>query len=404
MKKIKTTIIVTVSIFNAVKTKLFKNDENTKKILIVFPGIFGDCVCFYNTMKLYKKVFPEDKGYTLTFLVRPTIKKFLESFDKCDEYNIVEIDFTKYCNDIRYFFKINKLYRNQHYLYAITPAVAKSSALFVLNINRIHARTVRFDVKSKTFSNVLVNKIYDLAYDEQIILSDNDTILIQFYTIVNSFMPVTNKFKIRMPDIHCEFSKKNKRVIIAPFSSRKEKEWEMQKFVDVANYCIGAGFEIELCGNTNNENYFSDFSSMVEDKNKLHNYINKTSYREWIDLIASANLLVGSDSASVHIAAAVKTHSVCILGGMDEGKIYPYQVDIGTAEFAPYIITCERKECFKCNRGSGKFGFGNHECQKWIKRGNPMLCISEIKSSEVINVIDKNKYLEMETCIDANIK
>ena len=72
-----------------------------------------------------------------------------------------------------------------------------------------------------------------------------------------------------------------------------------------------------------------------------HNLTGKTTLRQMAALLRRCRLLLGTDSAGAHIAAAVGTPQVVIVGGGHFGRFFPY---------APSTtVVCLPLDCYRCN-------------------------------------------------------
>jgi len=78
---------------------------------------------------------------------------------------------------------------------------------------------------------------------------------------------------------------------------------------------------------------------------RLTNLIGKTSLPQLIELIGNATLVVANETSAIHIAAATKTPSVCILGGGHFERFAPYPEYF---EYAP-VCVFEKMDCYYCN-------------------------------------------------------
>ena len=107
--------------------------------------------------------------------------------------------------------------------------------------------------------------------------------------------------------------------------------------------------------------------------------------KEWVALIKNADLLIGNDSGSVHVAAAVRTPSICISGYWHGSRYFPYTVDeLQDDDVLPVVIRAQQPECAKCQLGHCKRrGSNNADCLLAIKRGQSVNCLSNVTVSDV---------------------
>jgi ADP-heptose:LPS heptosyltransferase len=158
--------------------------------------------------------------------------------------------------------------------------------------------------------------------------------------------------------------------IVFPGVSWSGKKWSAKSFAEIARQIsLEHGWRVVLCGHRSELNICQD----VIDHAKLPDAINlagKSTMPELVEIIRGAKLLVGNDTAAVHIAAATKTPSVCILGGGNFGRFLPYSESIdGTKPIAVFEVM----PCYGCN----------WSCTKSYVSGEPVPCIAAISVQAV---------------------
>jgi len=89
---------------------------------------------------------------------------------------------------------------------------------------------------------------------------------------------------------------------------------------------------------------------------------------------------VGNDTSAVHIAAAVGTPSVCILGGGHYGRFLPYATETDK-QVSPIPVT-HQMDCFNCN----------WQCTQPHRKGDAAPCISNIQVNQVFEAIEKIRH------------
>lgn len=76
------------------------------------------------------------------------------------------------------------------------------------------------------------------------------------------------------------------------------------------------------------------------------NLAGKTSLPEFCELVRRAQFLVGNETSAIHIAAAVGTPSICLLGGGHFGRFVPYPSGMPGSSPEPVY---EPMPCFGCS-------------------------------------------------------
>jgi ADP-heptose:LPS heptosyltransferase len=99
----------------------------------------------------------------------------------------------------------------------------------------------------------------------------------------------------------------------------------------------------------------------------LENWMGRTSLVELAALIRKACLLVSNDTSAVHIAAAVGTRAVCVMGGGQFGRFLPYPMT-GQAGHALPVAVYHPMDCFGCN----------WQCIYRVAPGSPKPCVANV--------------------------
>ncbi|SEO66684.1 ADP-heptose:LPS heptosyltransferase [Mucilaginibacter gossypiicola] len=164
-------------------------------------------------------------------------------------------------------------------------------------------------------------------------------------------------------------------IIIFPGAGLKNRGWEADKFAGLIKkleqntgeiiYLAGGHSEITLC------NYILEKSQSAS----VANISGKTSLTELIDLVANSAMVICNDSSAVHIAAAVDTPFVCIVGGGHFNRFVPYPA--GTVKNGVFIY--EKMDCYYCN----------WNCVFKIEDGQCFPCIAGISIENVWQAAQK---------------
>ena len=84
-------------------------------------------------------------------------------------------------------------------------------------------------------------------------------------------------------------------------------------------------------------------------------------------VLAGAEVLIGNETSAIHIAAAVGTRSVCLLGGGHYGRFAPYQPEVLDDRPLP-VAAMHNMACFGCD----------WKCVFHPPKGEPVPCIERI--------------------------
>ena len=144
--------------------------------------------------------------------------------------------------------------------------------------------------------------------------------------------------------------------------------------------------KVHLCGGANESEIGKSLETLVKSPEKLINHIGRTDFKEWSSIVQHADLVVATDSATAHMAAAHRVKTVCIIG-VYEFVIFPYRVDVLEAGDRLPLCVYKHMPCEYC-RDKGYFaGSLNEECSERINNGKCALCIDAVSVDDVKKAI-----------------
>ena len=97
----------------------------------------------------------------------------------------------------------------------------------------------------------------------------------------------------------------------------------------------------------------------------------KTELTELSGLLSLSQLTISNDTGAVHLAAAIGTPMVCILGGGHFGRFVPYPKLSGQTNSLKVVY--HKMPCYGCN----------WECIYPLKKNEPAPCITKISVDAV---------------------
>ena len=371
-----------------------------KRILIIFQQVFGDAIILSGSLNEYIKLYPKSKGYRITLIARPYIISFMNSnLPISQDIHMEAVDFKRLVNDYAYYKEIVSKYRN----YAetiIVPGTSLSAEILSCSCN---AKRKIGLVRSRSVNRPFVMAVfYRRAYTETVVPKDDDMML-QRHRLLLHYLGLQN-YKAKLPELlpKPKIIDEEKYAVFCLGSSSMVKCWPIEQFAKVADYIIDQyGWKIHLCGGAEEKLFGKEFIDRVKMPQMVVDHIGKTSFSDWSAIVQHASLVVGNDSATMHIAAAGRVKSVCIAGVYDKYQFFPYKVDeLEEGDFLPRTVLHDMP-CEWC-RTKGYFaGYKNNKCKKRIKQGSCAICIEEITVDEVISSI-KDQIEEQAECICKN--
>jgi ADP-heptose:LPS heptosyltransferase len=135
--------------------------------------------------------------------------------------------------------------------------------------------------------------------------------------------------------------------IIFPGAGWVNRQWPVENFAALATLIYRAsGWKGMVCGGKGETALAERLKSLTDAS--LDDMTGRTTLTELASLIAGARFLVGNETSAVHLAAAVSTPAVCILGGGHFGRFVPYVLEEETERPVPTPVYHEMA-CYGCN-------------------------------------------------------
>jgi ADP-heptose:LPS heptosyltransferase len=156
--------------------------------------------------------------------------------------------------------------------------------------------------------------------------------------------------------------------VLVPRSRDEKKNWDVENFIVVVkevqkrfpfDWIIdGSKHEKEICS------YIVD--RLSASSIPAYNTAGDTTLRELSVIIEGSTFLLANDTGPIHIAAAVGTPTVCVLGGGFYGRFYPYPDNPLT------VAVTNKLPCYNCH---------------WRCILNEEECITKIKVEDVVKAV-----------------
>ena len=133
-------------------------------------------------------------------------------------------------------------------------------------------------------------------------------------------------------------------IIIFPFASWSGRMWPAENFVELSKRLIALYPDFRLVFSGGEKDIIVPCLELFIKTNKITNMIGKTSLIELVELTKKSKLVISNETSIIHIAAANKIPSVCILGGGHFGRYLPYGINF--EEYLEPISVYKKMECF----------------------------------------------------------
>lgn len=354
-----------------------KGKVNNKNILIVFQQALGDSVILQSSLSAYPKLF---QGCKIVMVVQPSVLAFMkENLPLPSEIEFEAVDFKKFLADYGYYREVVERYKN----FAGTVIVTGTSLSAEVFTSAMNASRKIGLVRPVDLTKPLIMAVFaKLAYTERVRPNKEDMMLQNHRRLVHYLGD--KDYKARLPQLL-----KKERIIetsyavICPGASLTEKCWPVERFAEVADMLVEKfGLEIHLCGSKGEERFGEEMKKLSSHPEKIVSHIGTTSFSDWSAIVQHAEIVIGNDSATMHIAAAARVKSVCIAGVYDRNSFFPYQVDeLDEGDVLPTTLLKDMP-CQWCRTVGYYAGFGNDECKKRIDEGRCATCVDLVTVEE----------------------
>jgi len=360
---------------------LYSTPSKRNRILVIRIDAIGDFILWLDAAKDIRKLYPKGQ-FELVLLgneIWTSLAEDLPYFDR-----VYSLSVQRFINNPVYRFKMLREIRSAGFGVVIQPTFSR---VFLTGDAIAHvsgaAEKIAFN---GDYSNIKSwqKRISDRWYT-RIITSDNKPLMelernaefmrelgLKNFSSCVPELQVSTQLPKSMSDTDY--------YVLFPGAGLDMKRWPISNFVMLAQKIYQAtGWVGVICGGKGEE--VTGKKLMERTNVPMQDWTGGTNLKELAVILSRAHLLIGNDTGAVHIAAAVSTPAVCILGGGHYGRFMPYQLEGETAKQLPVPVTHEM-ECFGCS----------WLCIYDVPSGEPVPCIKRIS----VEAVWKEVYLILE--------
>ncbi len=315
---------------------LRKQSNDSKRLLIICLHRLGDTVFCIPSIK---GIYDCYKEYEITILCYPESKNILEI--KYESENIVTIEKSDFFLQRRIAKKkcrkiVNDL--NPEIIFDLTGDTSSASLIINSKAKEIIGTNLLYFQKLYTsFVNVRTKPHYmDIYLD-----------------VLRSVKPEYDKYSYQFES---NYNPKDK-ILIHPFAIRKAKEWNLEKFINLAER-LRNNYNVCLIAPPN----FIEEEVLYEIKQlKIDVKITK-SIGELISIIDEASLFISNDSGPTYIASLMGKPTFIIYGPTNPKFSFPFGVNHKYYQKELFCSAKEEKVCFTL----GGINCPSYECMNLI--------------------------------------
>jgi ADP-heptose:LPS heptosyltransferase len=330
-----------------------RNGQPRSVLVIRGDGGIGDFVLFLPALRILRRHYADAR---LSLLVGSESAELASTFAEVDE--VISFQVKRYRYDVAYRLRVIRSLRERQFGTAINPIYsrepltdellyccgARERIAFEGDLNNIDAKTRA--ANNRYFTGILpgtAGVLHESERNRQFVEQ-----LIGAHTPVEEFGRSLPLSESHLNDAHAFLSRQGLDprvdliVAMCPGALHPIKIWPEERFAELADRLASKfGARILLCGSTSDRERGERISGLTN--TRPANVIGETTLPQLGAILHLCALYVGNDSGPVHIAAAVGTPTVCILGGGHFGRFLPYPN--GTRHRAVF----ETMQCYHCH-------------------------------------------------------
>jgi ADP-heptose:LPS heptosyltransferase len=161
-------------------------------------------------------------------------------------------------------------------------------------------------------------------------------------------------------------------VVLFPGASWYGRRWPLASFAELASRLYAErGWPFVLCGGPGDWPICERLGARLTVP--FVNWAGKTNLGELAGVIYHARVLISNETSAVHIAAAVKTAAICVVGGGHYGRFLPYPSYFRGIK---PLVADHPMPCFNCN----------WRCFLKLEKLGPVPCIERISVERVLEL------------------
>lgn len=350
----------------------FGAKKDSKKVLVVRLDAIGDFVLWLDAARELRTLYPKGE-YTITLLANQAWAGLAEGMPYWDE--VWPLDRARFTTRIKYRWLLVRRIRQACFGTVLHPNFSRESYLGD-SIVRVSGAATRIGSSGDcSLMRPWVKRVCDTWYTRLIPAREGGLMELKRNA---EFMRGLGLDRMRATLPHLELDPKAVRqslpehyFVLFPGASFSGKRWPAEQFCELGHRLHEkTGWPALVCGGPGEESLGESLASCSDFP--LTDLTGCTSLEELAGIIAGARMLIGNDTAAIHIAAAVSTSAVCISGGGHYGRYFPYDPEISGDGPLPTVVSAGM-HCFGCN----------WQCRYPAGAEEPLPCLSSISVDAV---------------------
>ncbi|MDX2148021.1 MAG: glycosyltransferase family 9 protein [Planctomycetota bacterium] len=118
---------------------------------------------------------------------------------------------------------------------------------------------------------------------------------------------------------------RNGYVLIAPTSRWPGKQWPDDRFVQIARRCLDQGYRVVIVGSRAERSQIPRLLDLPLHERRVIDRVGATTIGDLMGLVAGAKVVIGNDSAAIHMAVGFAKPLIALFGPTDVSLVGPYK-------------------------------------------------------------------------------
>lgn len=383
------------------KNKLVKNQN----ILIIFGGHLGNAVLNIDVILQTRANYKKEDGWNIFIMCHSSNRKILEKFEDLNDVTFLDISYPYKDGGTRFAsvygtlkkmrgMEFDKIIVNLAHIMPlasyIVATVSSNDSIGVFD-NLTHKAGETRDIEHNVWG---ARWYFQRAYKSPIIVDYNTQEVVR-QKLILKHLEIDYKTRIypirKLSDWVCP---DGKYFTVTVDSATLIKRWSPDNFAELINrICSNYEYKVCITGGVGAEDIYDAMKGKLRYLERVENYIGKTNFDQWVELIRNSSFHVGVDSASIHIASSVGTQAFCLIGVWDGTRVLPYRIeDEDNKTCSPiciYMDDAMKLDCYGCYPKRGVIGSGNAECLRLCRNGDVCYCLKKISVEKVFSTVDE---------------
>ena len=342
------------------------SEPSPAKILVVRLDGIGDFVMFLDAARKLRQIFPSDR-FQITLLGNKLWASLAKGQSCFDE--VWDLSPRRFIIDLRYRYQMLKRVRLAGFSVLLNPAFSRN-LLWADSIVHSSGCDQRIGFLGDLYKITNLARSLSARWYTRLIRGIEPTMneLEKNHAFVKALegrissaaLPLLEVVESIPSELPPSF------YVLCPGAGADLRRWAPENFAEIANKMFAeTGWLGLVCGSEDDSILAAKVIARA--RVPLKDYCGKLSLPMFARTLAASKLLVANETGAIHMAAALRIPSVCILGGGHLGRFLPYTRHADNNGFYPVVVN-QTMECAGCD----------WYCKFKTAKDQPALCVSGI--------------------------